>query len=131
MVGADDLGRSWERLRFEDHFLNISRKDISADIPIVLNIESVAPSDRVGCHFRDYRPDRPQFHAARPQEANEGLGKVLIFDDNRPLVLPQGSPQLRSARYTHGDGRQRLLRLGLNVLALQRNSIPNRSCMAR
>jgi hypothetical protein len=82
------LGAGWECLRFEDHLLNVSRKDISADVPIVLNIETVAPSDRIGRHFRNYRPERPQFYAARPQQPNEGLGKVLIFDDNGPLVLP-------------------------------------------
>jgi hypothetical protein len=123
MVSIQQRAR-WECLRSEDHLLNVSRKDISANVPIVLNIETVAPSDRVGRHFGDYRPQRPQFHPARPQQPNEGLGKVLIVDDNGPLVLPQGSPQLRLARYTHGNRRSGLWRFSANVFALQRDNIP-------
>src|SRR5262245_48913940 len=121
------LSSRWERFRFEDHLLNISRKDISANVPIVLNVEPVAPSDPVGHHFRDYRPEGPKFHAARPQQPNEGFGKVRIFDDNGPLVLPQRSPQLRLARYTHDCRWQGLRRLSVNVIDLQRNNVPNRA----
>src|SRR5215467_8208690 len=60
MVGREGAG--WERLRFEDHFLNVSRKDISADVPMRLNIGVVGPPDGIGRDFRDDRPERPQFH---------------------------------------------------------------------
>jgi hypothetical protein len=69
---------------------------------MVLNVETVAPSDGVGHHFRDEPAERPQVYVTGPQQPDEGPGKVLIFDDNGPLVLPQGSPQLRTTRYTYG-----------------------------
>jgi hypothetical protein len=47
------LSSRWERLRFEDHPLDVSRKDIPADVPIVINVGAVAPSDCIGHHFRD------------------------------------------------------------------------------
>jgi hypothetical protein len=114
-----------EHLRFEDHLLNISRKDISADVPMVLNVETVAPPDGVGHHFRDEPAERPQVYLPRPQQPDEGPGKVLIFDDNGPLVLPQGSPQLRTARYAYGCGRRGLRRLSVNVVGLQQRSRPS------
>jgi hypothetical protein len=92
MVGADGLlfqqSARWKRLRFEDHLSNVSRKNIPADVPTGINVGAEGPPDGVGHHFRDKRPDRPQFDIPRSQQPHEGLGKVLIFDDNRPLVLP-------------------------------------------
>src|SRR5262249_45076670 len=115
----------WERLRLEDHFLNIARKNVSADVPIVLDVRAVAPPDRVGHHFRDYGPERPQFHVPRPQQSNEGSGKVLVFDDNGALVLLQGSHELRPARYTHGNRPNRFWRLSVNVVGLEQRSRPS------
>jgi hypothetical protein len=34
-------------------------------LPIVLNVEAVAPPDRIGRDFRDERSERPQFHVSR------------------------------------------------------------------
>jgi hypothetical protein len=118
-------GEGWKRPRFEDHLLDISRKDISPDVPMGLDVGAVAPPDRTGHHFCDQRPERPQAYVPRPQQPNEGPSKVLIFDDNRPLVLPQGSPQLRSARYTHGNRWRELRRLSVNVVGLQQRSRPH------
>jgi hypothetical protein len=69
---------------------------------MVLNVETVAPPDGVGHHFRDEPAERAQAYVPRPQQPDEGPGKVLIFDDNGALVLPQGGPQLRTAGYTYG-----------------------------
>ena len=55
MAGAPmgSEGARREHLGFEDHLLNISRKDVSADVPMGLNVGAVASPDRVGHHFRD------------------------------------------------------------------------------
>src|SRR5262249_18304273 len=98
-------GARWERLRFKDHFLNVSRKDISADVPMRLNVGAVGPPDGIGRDFRDYRPSGRSFHVPRTQQPNEGLGKVLTFNNDGMLVLPQGGHKLRSARDPHGRWR--------------------------
>jgi hypothetical protein len=92
---------------------------------MVLNVETVAPPDGVRHHFRDEPAERPQAYVPRPQQPDEGPGKVLIFDDNRPLALSQGSPQLRTARYTYGCRRGALRRLSVNVVGLQQRPRPS------
>ena len=92
---------------------------------MVLNVETVAPPDGVGHHFRDEPAERPQVYLPRPQQPDEGPGKVLIFDDNGPLALSQGGPQLRTAGYTHGYRRRGLRRLSVNVVGLQQRPRPS------
>jgi hypothetical protein len=67
-----------------------------------LNVRAVGPPNGIGRDFGHERSDRSQLHVPRPQQPDEGLGKVLIFDDNGALMLPQCSPQLRLARDSDG-----------------------------
>ena len=69
---------------------------------------------------------------ARPQQAGERAGKLVVLDDDRPCVLPQRRYQLRFARDPHGNRRRRLgRRLGMDdVSTMPLTSGNGRGCGA-
>jgi hypothetical protein len=102
-------------LRFEDHLMRISGQQISADVPIRLNVSAVAPRESIRQRVCHQPAETPSAQLARACKSGERPRQLLIFDNNWSRVLPQSGGQMRPARHPHRYRRQRLRRR-VNVL---------------
>jgi hypothetical protein len=110
-------------LRFEDHLLRISGQQISADVPMRLNVSAVAPRKGIRQRVCHQPAETPHPQLARACKSGERPRQLLIFDNNWSRLLPQSGRQMRPARHPHRYRRQRLRRLRVNVLALQHGNV--------
>src|SRR5258707_478181 len=110
-------------LRFEDHLMRISGQQISADVPMRLNVSAVAPRKGIRQRVCHQAADTPHAQLARACKSGERPRQLLIFDNNWSRPLPQSGRQMRPARHPHRYRRQRLRLLRMNVLALQHSNV--------
>jgi len=78
-------------LRFEDHLMRISGQQISADVPMRLNVSAVAPRKGIRQRVCHQAADTPHAQLARACKSGERPRQLLIFDNNWSRPLPQSA----------------------------------------
>jgi hypothetical protein len=102
--------------------LHVPRQNISAHVPMRLDVSSIGPAHRVRHRIRDEFTKRPQLQFPRPKQSGKRTRKLLVLDDNRSRMLAKRRRQLRPTRDPHRHRWQGLRRIGVDVVAFQQHA---------